>query len=79
MTKFQFSEDMYAKFNASSYTSILYENKCAVTGLFLDYYGIDEHAVEFSEGIDIDIQKDVYIPFLREYHEQTLNNNGDKV
>ena len=76
MIKFQFSEDQYAQFRASSYMGILYENKCSMTGLFLDYYGKDEHAVEFSEGIDIDVQKDVYIPFLKEYYDQTLNNQG---
>tara|TARA_Y100000385_G_C12733303_1_gene483670 strand:+ start:136 stop:375 length:240 start_codon:yes stop_codon:yes gene_type:complete len=76
VTKFQFSEDQYAQFRASSYMGILYENKCSMTGLFLDYYGKDEHAVEFSEGIDIDVQKDVYIPFLKEYYDQTLNNQG---
>jgi len=76
VTKFQFSEDQYAQFRASSYMGILYENKCSMTGLFLDYYGKDEHAVEFSEGIDIDAQKDVYIPFLKEYYDQTLNNQG---
>lgn len=79
MSKYQMSEDQYAKFNASSYMGILYENKCAITGLLLGYYGKDEHAVEISEGIDIDVRKDVYIPFLKEYHNQTLNNNGDKV
>ncbi len=79
MSKYQMSEDQYAKFNSSSYMGILYENKCAITGLFLGYYGKDEHAVEISEGIDIDVQKDVYIPFLKEYYNQTLNNNGDKV
>lgn len=76
MIKFQFSEDQYAQFRASSYMGILYENKCSMTGLFLDYYGKDEHAVEFSEGIDIDVQKDIYIPFLKEYYDQTLNNQG---
>ena len=51
---------------------LLYEIKCAIVSCTKEFSG-NSLLVEFSEAIDLDIEKDVYIPFIREYNSFTLN------
>ena len=49
---------------------LLYEDKRTMDVL-KNYFGMGEHAVEIGEGIDLDLLKDVYTPFLMEYNRRS--------
>ena len=72
MTKLFMTEQEYSAFTTSKYMSLLYENKCAIISCTKQFSG-NNLLVEFSEPIDIDIEKDMYIPFIREYNNFTLD------
>ncbi len=72
VTKIFMTEQEYSAFTTSKYMGLLYENKCAIVSCTKQFSG-NNLLVEFSEAIDLDIEKDVYIPFIREYNNLTLN------
>jgi len=72
MTKIFMTEEEYSALTTSRYMATLYENKCSILSCTKQFSG-NNLIVEFSEPIDIDIEKDVYIPFIREYNSGTLN------
>ena len=72
MTKLFMTEEEYSAFTTSKYMGRLYENKCAIISCTKQFSG-NNLLIEFTEPIDLDIEKDVYIPFIREYNNFTLN------
>ena len=72
MVKYLFTDDQYAAFTTSKYMRTLYENKSAILSSSKQLMG-NGTMVEFGEPIDLDLEKDVVIPFIREYNDGTLN------
>ena len=57
-------------FKSSRFIGLLYRDKRTMD-VIKNYFGIGEHAVEIGEGIDLDLLKDVYTPFLMEYNRRS--------
>jgi hypothetical protein len=53
----------------------LYENKCPVTVASNSDKGV---VLLLGEGIDIDVYRDVYFPFIEEYNLDSLTKKGDE-
>ena len=57
-------------FKSSRFMGLLYEYKRTMD-VIQNYFGKGEHVVEIGEGIDLDLLKDVYTPFLMEYNRRS--------
>ena len=57
-------------FESSRFIGLLYRDKRTMD-VIKNYFGMGEHAVEIGEGIDLDLLKDGYTPFLMEYNRRS--------
>ena len=63
------TNEQYDIFKTSKYIRTLYENKCSVTVASNSDKGV---VLLLDEGIDIDVYRDVYFPFIEEYNLDSL-------
>mgnify|MGYP003135047075 FL=1 len=69
------TKEQYDIFKTSKYIRTLYENKCSVTVASNSDKGV---VLLLGEGIDIDVYRDVYFPFIEEYNLDSLTKKGDE-